>query len=273
MASARPAGLVVMCAAPFAAATLMAAEPGASVAEQVFVDRLRALVEARRWADAARHVQQAQALRPVPEWLGRSDGDVRLAQIRIGLGQLDVPAAVTAARFFLNGDEARSQQVLAIARGAHAAGDVAAAVALAKEILHRSPDFAAAERALAEWEPVTEKRAPAKKGNAADGAGRGHDAARATAERAGGGQPPRDAGGGPAFSDRRSRARDPAAGSGARVFRAGAPGGGGAADARSRAPDAGFSAGGAPTSGISGGGEKVTDPHVRLFAQALVTTG
>lgn len=163
MANAWLAGLVVMCAAPFAAATLMAAEPGASVAEQVFVERLRALVEARRWADAARHVQQAQALRPVPEWLVRRDSDVRLAQIRIGLGQLDLPAAVTAARFFLNGEEARSQQVLAIARGAHASGDLPAAAALAKEILRRSPDFAPAERALAEWEPVAEKKAPAKK--------------------------------------------------------------------------------------------------------------
>ncbi len=142
-----------MCAAPFAPGALRAAEAGATVAEQVFFDRLRALVEAQRWADAARHIQQVKALKPRPEWLGPRDGEVRLAQVRIGLGQSDLPAAVKAARLFANGDEARAQLLLTIAREAHAAGNTAAAVALAREIVRRSPDWAAAQRALAEWEP------------------------------------------------------------------------------------------------------------------------
>ena len=152
-----------MCAAPFAPGALRAAEAGATVAEQVFFDRLRALVEAQRWSAAARHIQQVQALKPTPEWLGPRDGEVRLAQVRIGLGQRDLPAAVKAARFFANGDEARSMQLLAIARATHTAGDGAAAVALAREIVSRAPDFAAAQIALAEWEPRAVKKNPVEK--------------------------------------------------------------------------------------------------------------
>ena len=167
MSRATFAGLVVtlMCAAPVAIRPMLAAETAApSVAEQVFFERLRALVESRRWAEAARHVQQAEALRPAVMWLSARDGEVRLAQVRIGLGQRDLPAAAKAARLFANGDEPRAQQLLAVAREAHATGDLSAAVALAREIVRRSPDFSPAVRALGEWEPVAEKKlAPAKK--------------------------------------------------------------------------------------------------------------
>ena len=160
MSRARFAGLVVLWAAPFVAVALSAAEAGASVAEQVFFERLRALVTAQRWGDATRHIQQAQALRPPPEWLATREGEVRLAQVRIGLAQLDLPAAVKAARLFANGDEPRSQELLALAREAKAAGHPAVAVALAKVIVSRAPDFVAAQHALSEWEPKAEKKTP-----------------------------------------------------------------------------------------------------------------
>jgi hypothetical protein len=159
MARAGLAGLVVLCAAPFAAG---AAEAGASVAERVFFDRLGALMEARRWGDAVRHIQQAQALRPVPAWFTEREGDVRLAQVRIGLAQRDLPAAVKAARLYLNGDAARSQRILDLAREADQAGHRPVAVALAKEIADRSPDFVAAQQALAAWEPKRAQKAPAQ---------------------------------------------------------------------------------------------------------------
>ncbi len=168
MSRAQFAGLVVLCAAPFTAVALGAAEAAVSVAEQVFFERLRALVAAQRWSDATRHIQQAQALRPPPPWLGDRDSEVRLAQVRIGLAQLDLPAAVKAARLFANGDEARSQALLALAREAKAAGNTAVAVALAKVIVGRAPDFGAAQRALAEWEPKAEKKASAPKSPPAD---------------------------------------------------------------------------------------------------------
>ncbi len=170
MSRARLAGLVVLWAAPFAAVALGAAEAGASVAEQVFFDRLRSLVTAQRWEDAARHIQQVQALKPVPEWLGAREGELRLAQVRIGLGQRDLPAAVNAARLYANGDEARGQQLLTLARDLHAAGDTAAAVALAREIVRRSPEFAAAQRALAEWEPPAKRKTPVEKKEVLTGA-------------------------------------------------------------------------------------------------------
>lgn len=154
-----------MCAAPFAVGSAWAAEASPSVGEQVFVERLRALVEGRKWPEAMRHIQQAQALRPPPPWLAARDGDVRLAQIRIGLGQRDLPGVVNAARLFVNGDEARSQQALEIARAAHAAGDPAPAIELVREIVHRAPKFLLAQRVLAEWEPAAaaERKSPAER--------------------------------------------------------------------------------------------------------------
>lgn len=130
-----------------------AAQPPGDLAEQVFAQRLQALVEARQWADAARHIQQAQALRPAPAWLAGRDADIRLAQVRIALGRDDRGGALAAARLFLNGDDDRSQRLLALARELHGAGSQPAAVALAKEIAQRAPAFAAAARQLAEWDP------------------------------------------------------------------------------------------------------------------------
>jgi hypothetical protein len=136
-----------------------AAQPHADLAEQIFAARLQTLIAARQWADAARHIQQAQALRPAPPWLAAREADVRLAQVRIALGRDDLSGALTAARLYLNGDEARSQQLLALAREEHAAGDKPAALGLAREVVRRMPAYAAAAAQLAAWEPpVVEAR-------------------------------------------------------------------------------------------------------------------
>ncbi len=137
-----------------------AAQSGIEVAEQFFSQRLQTLVEARQWADAARHIQQAQALRPPPVWLAAKEAEVRLAQVRIAIGRADLPGALTAARLFLNGDDERAQQLLALARELHAAEAKPTAIALAKEIVRRTPAFALAVRQLAEWEPPATERKP-----------------------------------------------------------------------------------------------------------------
>jgi hypothetical protein len=131
-----------------------------TVAERVFFDRLRDLVQEKQWADASRHIQQAQAIRPAPAWLTTRDAEVRLAQIRIGLALRDLPAMVTATRLYLNGDDARAHQVVKLAQENYAAGQKNAAITLVKEVVHRSPDFSSAQRLLTEWEPPAPERKP-----------------------------------------------------------------------------------------------------------------
>ena len=135
------------------------AQPG-DVAEQIFSARLQSLLEAKQWAEAARHLQQAQALRPAPAWLATKDDEVRFAHIRIAVGREDVSGALAAARLFLTGDEARSQRLLAFARDLYPTNQKAAAIGLVKEIVRQSPAFAVAVRQLAEWEPPAEEKKP-----------------------------------------------------------------------------------------------------------------
>jgi hypothetical protein len=143
------------------AATTAAEPPAASaqdVAERVFFDRLRDLLREKQWADASRHIHQLQAIRPPPGWLGAREGEIRLAQVRIGQAQRDFPVMVAAARLFLNGDDARARQLIELARENHAAGDKAVAIALAKEVVDRSPGFTMAQQLLSEWEPPVPKK-------------------------------------------------------------------------------------------------------------------
>ena len=131
-----------------------------TVAEQVFFQRLHDLVEARKWPEAQRHIQQVQALRTEPEWLAKRDDELRLAQFKISRGQGDLTGMLNAARLFLNGDEARSQQMLEMARQVEATGEKAAAIAVLKEVVSRTPKFVPAQRLLAEWEPPVAKPPP-----------------------------------------------------------------------------------------------------------------
>ncbi len=139
------------------AATAQTAE---DVAEQVFSARLQSLIEAKQWTEASRHLQQAQALRPAPVWLAARDAEVRFAHVRIAAGRGDLSGALAAARIFLTGDEARALQLLAYARELHAAGEKPLGIGLVKEIVRRTPAFAAAVRQLAEWEPEVAAKKP-----------------------------------------------------------------------------------------------------------------
>jgi len=127
--------------------------PGPSVAEQVFFGRLHELVLAKQWDPAARHVQQLMALRNEPAWLAPRAGELRMAQILISRGRNDPAGVLNAARLYLNGDEVRSQRLLALAQEMFAADEKTSAVALVKEITGRTPGFGPAHRVLAEWLP------------------------------------------------------------------------------------------------------------------------
>lgn len=121
-------------------------------AGQIYTRHLEDLMRAQKWDDAVRHIVQAQTQRPVPAWLDAKEPEIRLAQVRIARGQRDLLAMLTAARLFLNGDDQRSQQLLELARAFFAEGDRANAVALAREIVRRSPAFSVATLSLVEWE-------------------------------------------------------------------------------------------------------------------------
>ena len=132
------------------------------MSERAFVEKLEELLAARHWAEATRHIQQMEERRPRPAWFESREGLVRFAQVRIAQGQRDFPATVAAARMFLNSDEARAQQLLELAQRSFANGDQDHAVALTREIVRRLPNFAAAKRKLAEWEPGAPQATPAK---------------------------------------------------------------------------------------------------------------
>lgn len=129
-------------------------------AEKVFFQQLDDALLGRRWDDAAQLVRQANSARPAPAWVAARTPSLRLAQVRISQAGGDFSAMVVATRLFVNGDNERSRQLLELAREFFERGDKDSAVALANEVLRRSPGYAPAKRSLAEWQPPP---APAKK--------------------------------------------------------------------------------------------------------------
>lgn len=127
--------------------------------EKVFFARLNEWLSAGQWTPAEQMIHEARTALPPPDWLEARDGDLRFAQMQISLARSERSALLAAASLYLNGDHDRSQKVLDLGRDAFANGDKDAAIALAKEVLQRSPDFPPAQRWLRVWQP---KPAPAK---------------------------------------------------------------------------------------------------------------
>jgi hypothetical protein len=127
---------------------------GPPAAETAFVQRLEYLLRTRNWSEAAQHIAQARSLVPAPDWLAGHEPAVRLAEVRVAQGGRDLPAMEAAARLFLNGAVARSQELHAVAAEFFSAGDKAGAIALAREIGRSTPAYAAAQRSLREWDPA-----------------------------------------------------------------------------------------------------------------------
>jgi hypothetical protein len=143
--------LIAQLPAPSSETTGAEAPPPA---ETAFVRRLEYLLGVKNWDEAARHIAQVQTLVPVPDWLTRREAMVRLAQVRMAQAQRDIAGLGTAARLFLDGAPSRAADLLELAREFFAAGDKAAAIVLAREIVRSTPDNAAAQRSLREWEPA-----------------------------------------------------------------------------------------------------------------------
>ncbi|HVS53352.1 MAG TPA: hypothetical protein VHD62_13430 [Opitutaceae bacterium] len=120
--------------------------------EKTFFARFDAAVQAAQWAEAAGFVTDVRSRKPPPPWLDRRDTDLRLAEIRIEQGRGRRAEMLTAAKLYLNGDVARLQRVLELARE-FAGADKESALALTREVLRVSPDFPPARRLLAEWAP------------------------------------------------------------------------------------------------------------------------
>ena len=116
------------------------------------------LLRDEQWALADQLIRDARSAKPPPRWLNARDGELRLAQIRVCQGRGDLAELIAAAKLYLNGDAARSRQVLDVARAVFAKGDTTTAVALAKEVVRATPDFAPVQRLLSEWQPKPAKK-------------------------------------------------------------------------------------------------------------------
>ena len=88
---------------------------------------------------------------------GQDEATALLAQVRSAHAADDIPAMLAAARLFLTGDRGRAAQMLEIAREYFSKGGRSAAVLLTREVVRRTPDFPAAERQLAEFQPAEKK--------------------------------------------------------------------------------------------------------------------
>ncbi len=126
----------------------------ASRDEVAYWEKLDALVAQRQWEPADEAIRAALATRPPPDWLPRREPDLRLGQIAVALGRQDKAALITAARLYLNGDEHRAQHVFVLAERAADGEAKENAVALLREILRRTPEFAEASGLLRRLQPA-----------------------------------------------------------------------------------------------------------------------
>lgn len=135
------------------AASAPAPVSDAAVIERRFFERLDELLRTQQWDAAAVALRDVRGQLPRPDWLELRDGDLRIADLRINHAKGETPAMLASARLYLNGDNVRSERVMAIAREFFKAGDKDAAVALVQAVTQRAPDFAPAARLLGEWKP------------------------------------------------------------------------------------------------------------------------
>jgi hypothetical protein len=103
-------------------------------------------------------IREARIAKPKPAWLEKRDGEIRRALMQVSQARGEARELVAAAKLYLNGDNDRSQHVLDFGRAAFAQGDRETALALGKEVIRRTPEYAPAQRLLREWQA----RPPAK---------------------------------------------------------------------------------------------------------------
>ena len=138
-------------AAQPAAAAGIATLPGHLSAPGIFFQQLEAALNAGQWSTAGQLIREARNAQPAPDWLSSRDGELRRAEMRVAQAGGERSRMIAAATVFLNGDADRSRQALELARTFFTQGDRDSAIALATEVMHRSPRDAAARKLLSEW--------------------------------------------------------------------------------------------------------------------------
>jgi len=120
--------------------------------EGVFFEQLDGFLRERKWTAAETLIHDLRGSVPPVAWLERRDGDLRWAEVRINHGHGDLPRLLAAARVYLNGNTARSQRIIELARERYSSGDKNGAQGLVQIVLQRSPDFPPALALTAQWE-------------------------------------------------------------------------------------------------------------------------
>lgn len=133
------------------------ASRAALVESDVFA-RIAGLVEADDLQGALQQVREVRRRRP--EWLEKRNADLLAEEIRVNGRMGDLLATRAAARFYLNGDRARSARVVEIARDLHERSREEEAVMLLNELLARSPNYTPAKQLLGEWVPAPPEAQP-----------------------------------------------------------------------------------------------------------------
>ncbi len=137
--------------------------PAAVVTAAVLASETRfmaTLTATLQTTDHAAALAQIRAVRTAnPAWLAGRDAELRSNEILLNARLGESTAMTVAARLFLNGDRARSQTAIELAKQLHDTGRPAEAVMLLNEVLRKTPGFPPATRQFAEWEAA----APAAK--------------------------------------------------------------------------------------------------------------
>lgn len=141
-----------------AAVAASGSAPGGRVVldEADFDARLDALTKAGDYAGALQAIRDVRLAKPA--WLGTRDAALYREEIRFSGRTGDLLTLRSAARFYINGDARRSADVIHTARELHRADRKDEAVFLLRELLAKVPDYALAQRLIAEW---TAKPTPA----------------------------------------------------------------------------------------------------------------
>jgi tetratricopeptide (TPR) repeat protein len=133
------------------------AEVALPATAEEFLRQVDTEIAAGHWDEAAALLRGARTLRSPPSWLATRDTDLLRREIQIAHGQHSDPALRLATRLYLNGDAARADDVLALAREWRAAGSGDEALRLVGWVVERNPDLTTARSLQQEWQPPPSK--------------------------------------------------------------------------------------------------------------------
>ncbi len=121
------------------------------LSETEFDARIDALVKSGDYQAALGVIREVRLAKP--EWLGARDAGLYRDEIRFSGRTGDRVALRAAARFYINGDARRSSDVIHTAWELRRADRTDEALFLLRELLAKVPDYALAQRLIAEWTP------------------------------------------------------------------------------------------------------------------------